>query len=64
MKISTTLLRDNVMVRVAFSSNVRKHINTGVKIIGPAEFINGVVVNHPDAMDLNAQIGAKVAEVK
>ena len=64
MKISTTLLRNNVMVRVAFTSNIRKHFNTGVSVADRSQFDSGAIVNREDAAELNAKIGAKLAEVK
>lgn len=64
MKITTTLIRNSVMVRVLISNDVRKFINTGVKIENRSEWSKGVVINRPDSVELNAIIGAKVTEVK
>ena len=64
MKISTTLIRDNVMVRILLYNNVRKYINTGVKINDRSEWHKGAIINRPDAVELNAIIGSKVIEVK
>lgn len=52
------------MVRVAFPDNTRRHFATGVKIDDRSQFKNGAVTNHPNAVELNAAIGSKVAEVK
>lgn len=64
MKITTTLIRNSVMVRVHIDSDVRKYVNTGVKINNRTEWLKGAIVNRPDAVELNAVIGCKVAEVK
>ena len=64
MKITTTLIRNSVMVRVLITNDVRKFINTGVKIDSRTEWNKGAVVNRPDAVELNAIIGSKVTEVK
>lgn len=64
MKITTTIIRDNVMVRVLLYNNVRKYINTGVKIKSRHEWCKGAVVNRSDAVELNAIIGSKLLEVK
>lgn len=52
------------MVRVAFPDNTRRHFATGVKIDDRSQFKNGAVINHPNAVELNAVIGSKVSEVK
>lgn len=52
------------MVRVAFPDNTRRHFATGVKIDDRSQFKNGAVTNHPNAVELNAVIGSKVAQVK
>ena len=64
MKITTTLIRNSVRVRVLITNDVRKFINTGVKIDSRTEWNKGAVVNRPDAVELNAIIGSKVTEVK
>lgn len=64
MKISTTLIRNNVMVRVAFADNTRRHYATGVKIEERSQWSNGAIIKHQNAVELNAIIGKKVADVK
>ncbi len=64
MKITPTLMHNNVMLRVVFPGNMRKHIATGAKISSPDEWQDGFVVRRPDAARLNAQIASKLQEVQ
>lgn len=52
------------MVRVAFPNNTRRHFATGVKIDDRSQLKNGAVIDHPNAVELNAVIGSKVTEIK
>lgn len=64
MKITATLIRLNVMVRIQFAHDRKKHIATGVRIDNRSQWHKGAVVGRTDAPELNATIGAKLAEVK